>query len=171
MEEFLGNLSSLSWWLGVVVVGILINIISPYLNKGFEGILFKTSENFRKRVKERSEKRNRTIAELKSDQHKQIMFAFKEQRLRIRSLNGAFGGLAIVALGFVLIALSGLMALLDRSKLVLSIIAIGISSLCILYGLSKLIISFNDTRKVVELRNILNEVNPDIADSDIIDWL
>lgn len=171
MDEFLVNLSSLSWWLGVVVVGILINIISPHLNNGLERILIKTSSSFRMRVMERSERRNKKIAELKADQHKQLMFAFKEQRLRIRSLDGAVGGLALAAFGFVLGVLSALLLLIDKSQTGLSITFIIISGLGILYGLSKLIISFNDTRKVVEIRNILNEVNPDIADSDIVDWL
>ena len=96
MNEFLVNLSSLSWWLGVVVVGILINVVSPYLNRWLERTLLKTSSTFRRRAIQLSEQRSKKIAELKVDPHKQILYAFKEQRLRIRALYGTVGGISVM---------------------------------------------------------------------------
>jgi hypothetical protein len=166
MNEFLSNLSSLSWWLGVVVVGIGINILSPYLNKGLEKILIRTSTNFRNKAMERSEKRKSRIDELKANQHKQIMFAFKEQRLRIRSLDGFVSGTLISFLGIFLGILAAFV-----SKSTIGVLTVLFSGLIIFSGLGKLLLAINDTRKVAEIRNILNEIDPDIADSDIVNWL
>lgn len=169
MNEFLFNLSSLSWWLSVVAVGILINLISPSIGKVLGKILIKTSTKFKNKAAERSEKRKIRIEELKADQHKQIMFAFKEQRLRIRSLDETLSGMMLSSLGILMGVIGALLTLTQIP--VVGILSVVFSSIFILYGLGKLIISFNDTRKVVEIRNILNEIFPDIADSDIIDWL
>lgn len=97
------------------------------------------------------------------------MFAFKEQRLRIRSLDGFVTGALLSFLGIIL----GIMGTLLASQWNAGgiIVLFLFSGLIQLYGLSKVLLAFNDTRKVVEIRNILNEVAPDIADSDIVDWL
>ncbi|MGC1377284.1 MAG: hypothetical protein WA821_13725 [Anaerolineales bacterium] len=166
MSEFLSNLSSVSWWLGVVVVGIGINIISPYFKIGLEKILIKTSNNFRNKALERSEKRKRRIDELKANQHKQIMFGFKEQRLRIRALYEFLCGLLFSILGFFLLILATIFI-----KSNFGILVDLFAGLIILYSLSQLLVGINDTGKFIEIRNILNEIDPDIADADIVDWL
>jgi hypothetical protein len=166
MDEFLSNLYSLSWWLGVVVVGILINIISPYLNKGMDKILMKTSATFKNKTMERLEKRKQKIDELKADPHKQIMFSFREQRLRIRTLFGLLGGFLFafisVFIGFLIVGTH-----ITMNKYLF----MAFTGLPMLYSLIRLTIAFNDNRTFVGLRKILDEVNPDTADSNIIDWL
>ena len=166
MREFLNNLSSLSWWLGVVVVGVVINILSPYISKGLEKVLIKTSARYRKRIAERSEKRRKRITELKANQHKQIMLAFGEQRLRIRSLENFFGGV----IWFIFSGISAVLGLSvenSGAKLLLFVV----SAVILLYGLSLFILAAKDSRKVIDVRNILNELNPGVDDIDIVDWL
>ena len=74
-------------------------------------------------------------------------------------------------MGFLLSALGVLILVVDRSLAQVSVIVEIISLLFILFGMFRIIVSMNDNRKVVGLRSILNEVNPDIADADIFDWL
>jgi len=38
MKAWLQNLSTLEWWLGVVVVGIAINLVSAYLKRPFDKV-------------------------------------------------------------------------------------------------------------------------------------
>jgi hypothetical protein len=57
MDEFLRNLGSVSWWLGVVVVGIIINVISHFippvlgkLSTRYSDFMMKTSEKNRSEI-------------------------------------------------------------------------------------------------------------------------
>jgi len=49
MGDFIGNLSSLGWWLSVVVVGVLVNYISTRLNPSLDGFFGKLSGKWRSR--------------------------------------------------------------------------------------------------------------------------
>jgi hypothetical protein len=38
MDEFIKSLSSPAWWIGVVAVGVILNVVSTYLKSGIEGV-------------------------------------------------------------------------------------------------------------------------------------
>lgn len=49
MGEFLKDVVSLHWWIGVVIVGLLINLISDYVKPRLDQILGSISERYAKR--------------------------------------------------------------------------------------------------------------------------
>ena len=86
MEELLRNVSSPSWWVGVVIVGILINLISAYLKPRIDGIASKLSTRRRNQVAADQEFRKAAVERLKADPHEQLMAAAVELRHRLRAL-------------------------------------------------------------------------------------
>jgi flagellar biosynthesis protein FlhB len=56
MNEFTNNLTSFSWWLGVVVVGLLINLVSAYLKSPIDNLGSKFSTSWRNRTLRSREK-------------------------------------------------------------------------------------------------------------------
>jgi len=57
MDELLKNLTSLSWWIGVVIVGFLVNISSSYFKPWFD----KISSRYSEKKKLESEERQRVF--------------------------------------------------------------------------------------------------------------
>ena len=51
MDKFFQDITSLYWWIGIFLVGIMINIIANYLPK----IIFKVFGNFSKLVRDKNE--------------------------------------------------------------------------------------------------------------------
>lgn len=86
MEEFIKSLSSPSWWIGVVIVGIVINIASAYLKNPIDKVLIHTSSSWRIRRTESLEKRKALIELLKTDSELLILYAMSENRFRIRCI-------------------------------------------------------------------------------------
>ena len=90
MDEFLKNVVSMSWWVGVVFVSIVLNLFSAYIKPLFDGIF----SSFSKRWRMRSEKARRLfrleIEWLVQDRHRQIIYLSKENRCRLKSVH-AFG--------------------------------------------------------------------------------
>ena len=56
MEDIFKQLNSPSWWIGVVVVGIIINITSVYLKTFFEKSFSKISSRYRIRYEKKKHK-------------------------------------------------------------------------------------------------------------------
>ncbi len=84
MNDFLKNLSSASWWIGVVVVGLIINIVSVYIKANLDSRLAKASTWWQKRSLARNENRKKEIEKLRKNPHGQIMLALAALRDRIR---------------------------------------------------------------------------------------
>lgn len=83
MIDFLKNITSIYWWISVVVVGIMINLISYYLRKRLDNRLSAMSTWWSTRSKKQKDKRQKLILRLRNSQHEQILFAFSEMRCRI----------------------------------------------------------------------------------------
>ena len=101
MDEFAKSLTSLSWWLGVVLVGILLNVLSAYLNPAVDNLFSKVSSWWKNRSEEARAARTRLVAELRSDRHKQILILAEENRRRLQSI-----GYLIFSLIFLVLYLS-----------------------------------------------------------------
>jgi hypothetical protein len=55
MDDFLQDLSSLRWWLGVVVVGVIVGVVSGYSKAGLDRLVRSVSARSGRRRAERAE--------------------------------------------------------------------------------------------------------------------
>lgn len=87
MEEIVRNLSSLSWWFGVVIVGIVLNIASAYLKSPIDKGISQLSRKWQERSERSLRARQAKIAELRSSQQAQSLLIAEEMRNRLRHLS------------------------------------------------------------------------------------
>ena len=80
MTDFLSSLSSPSWWLGVVIVGLLINLIAAYLKPRLDRWLGGSSRWWETRTEKRRRARQARIRKLRESQHEQTMAALEALR-------------------------------------------------------------------------------------------
>lgn len=71
MNEVIRNLSSISWWFSVVIVGIIINLISIYLKAKLDKQLSSNSTWWRKRSQKIEKARLKRIEELRESEGEQ----------------------------------------------------------------------------------------------------
>ncbi|OZY84384.1 hypothetical protein CBP51_14330 [Cellvibrio mixtus] len=83
MDEFVKGLSSPSWWVGVVIVGILINLISSLLIKFFGFLLKQTSEKWRNKEQIKNTERQKTIEKIKSNEKFLYFYMLSEIRYMV----------------------------------------------------------------------------------------
>lgn len=86
MESFLEQLSSLSWWLSVVVVGIVINLVTAYAKPKLDSSLSSVSGWWRDRTEQQKAERTAKVDFLRSSKDEQIHAALDDLRDRIRAL-------------------------------------------------------------------------------------
>jgi hypothetical protein len=86
MEEFINNLSSPSWWIGVVVIGILLNLLSDYLRQSLDKGSSRISRWWANRSEQSRRKRNEQLDVLRSDKQEQILLSTKEIVYRLQSI-------------------------------------------------------------------------------------
>jgi hypothetical protein len=82
MLEFINSLSTLSWWLSVVFVGIALNILSAYLKFSIDKLLSKVSTTWSARTASQKHFRLIKVEELRIDKHKQLLLLADESRCR-----------------------------------------------------------------------------------------
>jgi len=86
MTEFLAQLSSPSWWLGIVVVSLLVNLASAYIKSPLDGFLSHLSKKWDERSALARQQRDALVDSLARDQHKQLLFLAAEMRCRLREI-------------------------------------------------------------------------------------
>ena len=92
MRDFLENLTSPSWWLGVVLVGIAVNFLSAWLMRGQAAFLSRISKRIATRTQKRREERNKLIQEMRSSAVTLQIMTNRTQRNRsLASLEMIFG--------------------------------------------------------------------------------
>lgn len=82
MSKVLDFLNSPAWWLSVVVVGILINLIAAYAKPVIDRAFSILSVSWKMRSQRQQQARMEKINDLRKDVHAQILFAVEELRLR-----------------------------------------------------------------------------------------
>lgn len=82
MDEFIKSINSISWWFGVVFVGLILNILSTYIKEWVDSVLSKISLWWRKRSNAAYTSRILLIADLRNDKHKQVLMLAEENRNR-----------------------------------------------------------------------------------------
>jgi len=153
MQELLKQISSLSWWIGVVLVGVLVNIASPFISRAIERRLSRFSDWQRRRSQSKQEKRQTLLNNLRADPHKQVLFAIAENRYRVRSSNNFL--VSLLAVGFAT-------GFLYIGRDIFPVFAVVISALLFLCSVVGVLFSLDDTREAIEVKKILAELNPDL---------
>jgi hypothetical protein len=90
MEEILKNLMSPSWWLGVVLVGVTINLFSGYLQKRLARTTSNLTLRWRLKSKARRADRRQLVKRLRASDYEKVMAAADELRERTNSIYWAF---------------------------------------------------------------------------------
>jgi hypothetical protein len=96
MEDLLKQLSSLSWWIGVVVVGVIVSLVAAYLKPRIDSIIASVSDRSRKKNERREEQRQAQIAFLRGGRHEQLMFALGINHRRLRALSFILVGVLVM---------------------------------------------------------------------------
>lgn len=77
MSEFLVNLTSLYWWISVVIVGLAINVLASYIVRKLDVRLSGISSWWRARSDKAKAKEDALLARLRADTHEQILVALE----------------------------------------------------------------------------------------------
>lgn len=97
MNDLLSNFTSLSWWIGVVIVGIVIHLVGSYLKKPVDKLLSRISSSMeRKGLAHETVVQNR-INNMVNNHHEQVLHVFGELRYRVQALFSLMVG------GFILV--------------------------------------------------------------------
>lgn len=84
MEKFLQDMLSAYWWISVVVVGIIINLISTYIRPFLENRLSRVSCYWKNRRDTRIELFNLQVSLIKANADLRSVYALREIRYRVR---------------------------------------------------------------------------------------
>jgi hypothetical protein len=87
MEKFIQDIATTYWWVSVVIVGIIVNIISSYLKPFLENKLSLVSGYWKQRKEKRKEEFESQVALLAADDRLLSIYALREFRYRIRSVS------------------------------------------------------------------------------------
>ena len=82
MQKFLTDLSSIYWWIGVVLVGIVINIISSYLKNKLDAYFGSISKKWARRNKAKRDIFDCKVARIKQNPQQLNLALFAEMRQR-----------------------------------------------------------------------------------------
>lgn len=157
MANLLRFLLSLEWWLSVVVIGLVINILSAYAKHFLDGRLQRLSSFRRDLARAREQRREKQIERLRASQHTQMLVSVREVRARIRALGyGVVGALAFALAGLALTAMyygkAAQQEVLTMAFILPVVMAVGVASM---------IIGLSHHRAAVRLSQLLNVANLD----------
>ena len=124
MTSLLDSVTSLSWWIGVVLVGLAINIAAAYLKPRLDGVMGSVSTRWAKANSKRQLERNERLNLLASSEHEQVLSGLEELRLRIRSFGYCFQAIVLAAIAEYALEPDGGSSLVRASYLALMIFSI-----------------------------------------------
>ena len=87
MDEILKTITSPSWWIGVVGVSFVVNILSAYAKSPFDSLLGSISRHWQQRSESSRKRRNAQISMLRSSQHLQLIYLAREHRRRLQEIS------------------------------------------------------------------------------------
>jgi hypothetical protein len=93
MEKIIQDISNSYWWLSVVIVGILINIISSFIFKYYEQIGSRLSDKKRKKYEAEIKLRNDTIQKINTDKSFETKYLFEIINLKVNAIRYLIIGL------------------------------------------------------------------------------
>src|SRR5258708_31110019 len=86
MDAFMKDVSSVNWWIGVVIVGILINLLSAYLKNPADKVLSGISKWWATRTEKQRKERNLRIQKLIDSPDEQIFALIEALHVRVRGV-------------------------------------------------------------------------------------
>jgi hypothetical protein len=86
MDELIKNVTSIAWWIGVVLVGIVLNLVSAYLQPRLDRFLSFVSSTWRLRSEKKREQWQRRLAEVRQSPDEQLFVLAEEMRCRLRAM-------------------------------------------------------------------------------------
>lgn len=99
MEELYKSISTPGWWIGVVFVGIVINLISTYLKVSIEAISARVGGAWSRAATDAAQRRAKWIEMLRNDSHAQVILHAREQRCRLQSIYMLLMCIALIVIG------------------------------------------------------------------------
>ena len=148
MDKFIDEISSTYWWIGVVVVGIVINIASSYIRKIMESRLSNISIYWKGKKKERVEKIAKKVDILRNNSELRGIYALRESRYRIRSIGFTIFGI-----------LSGTVGVWASEYKYTSNGSLALAAILFLIGLS-------DHRDAMKVKNLVESATDGIDELD-----
>ena len=94
MDELLRNIRSPYWWISVVAIGILINVLSAYLKPQLDILLSRLSIRWGERTAQAKDAHRKRLINIQADQHQQYVLLLQAVSWRARSTNNFIAGLA-----------------------------------------------------------------------------
>lgn len=86
MNELVKTITSTSWWIGVIGVGFVLNLLTAYAKSPIDRLLGSISRGWQLRSERSSAKRKALINKLRVNEHLQILYIAREQRMRMQEL-------------------------------------------------------------------------------------
>lgn len=148
MEKFIQDISTVYWWLGVVLVGIVINLMSGYLKKFIEKYINKFSDSRLKAKQNYSESFHKKVEILSRSESLKILYSNSETNLRVRSL------VFLTTSMFSFVLANNMM---DRSDSLPAYLFLLLSVATILMGMA-------DHKKSMEIKELISASTPELQD-------
>jgi hypothetical protein len=101
MDAFLKDIATPNWWLGVVAVGILINLVSPFIGTMLGRSSSKLLSYWRSRSEKQKASDQRLIERLRSSEYERMMAATDEVGQLLRSTLFFVSAFSLIVIGLV----------------------------------------------------------------------
>lgn len=150
MQNLLDNFTSIQWWVGVVIVGIAINLFSIFLKNKFDKYLSEISNFWRQISEARKKQFELDVNKLKDDPQELIMISFFE----LKSLNNAIHSLLMSIILF-MFGFFGIY-LVSQEMIVPTFLLKTVTSLCYLSASLTILSSFLQYKRTRYIRDIIN---------------
>jgi hypothetical protein len=134
------DISSLGWWIGVVLVGLAINLASAYLRSPFDSLLSAISKRWSTRTEVQRKMRAERIAILRASKEEQAFALLEALHIRVRSL-------LMILIGWIVLAMSTML----KHDVSSGHVAVGILILKYI-SLGPIIFGMNDWTDVIRRR-------------------
>ena len=151
MDKILSDISSTSWWVGVIIVGVMVNLISSFLSRKMDSLHTIVSRWRVNRSESLKKEHQMKVNELAGNSSRQILVAIEESNLRMKAIYKLL--LAVVVTGFAFMNIY-IMPLFVTPNIVDRIFTITFFVLALLLFFSHMVYSQNADK----LRYILFEV-------------
>jgi hypothetical protein len=150
MSRLLTDITSIYWWISVVIVGVLIHILGVFIARRLDTRLSKLSSWWRGRSEQRRLERRTEIAKLKSNDHEQVMAALAEISYRVLALVFGVVGTGFIASGGLFLGVAFTSASLRDE--IIGILSCLMGALFILTAVSNWLTAAKKGRHLAEVR-------------------
>lgn len=124
MEEMFTELAKPYWWISVVVVGIVINIVSSYFKNYVDNCFSRAFSWWRNRSVEKKAEWLRTVDWIKQSEKHLLIQSFQESRERLRAIH-------FLLLGCLIAVFTSFLSQVSHDERYLIILGLGMSTLCL----------------------------------------